>query len=199
MHRLRQQATLVVALMLIVTLGAVGVTGGGSAQAAESSASNVAIATSTTAGPTAADMAKWNAALRLNAERDYGRRIAALVEAIRQNNLRTLWIAITLQREWAGAAYAAAMQGANARPVQGSGRCGGDLPPCCVMMRESGGNIHAQNPSSSASGKWQFIDSTWAGYGGYAHAKDAPESVQDAKARELWAGGAGAGHWGGGC
>ncbi len=78
---------------------------------------------------------------------------------------------------------------------QGTGRCGGDLPPCYVMMRESGGNIRAQNPSSSASGKWQFISSTWAGYGGYAEAYLAPESVQDAKARELWAGGAGCGHW----
>ena len=36
------------------------------------------------------------------------------------------------------------------------------------MMRESGGDIRAQNPTSSASGKWQFIASTWAGYGGYA-------------------------------
>ncbi|MGN6693915.1 MAG: transglycosylase family protein [Aquihabitans sp.] len=78
---------------------------------------------------------------------------------------------------------------------QGTGRCGGDLPPCYVMMRESGGNIRARNPSSSASGKWQFIRSTWAGYGGYSDAYLAPESVQDAKARELWAGGAGCGHW----
>jgi Transglycosylase-like domain len=78
---------------------------------------------------------------------------------------------------------------------QGSGRCGGDLPPCSVMQRESGGNIRAENPSSSASGKWQFIDGTWNGYGGYSHAADAPEEVQDAKARALWAGGAGCGHW----
>lgn len=77
-----------------------------------------------------------------------------------------------------------------------TGRCGGDLPPCWVMMRESGGNIRAQNPSSSASGKWQFISSTWAGFGGYAEAYLAPESVQDAKARQLWANGAGCGHWG---
>lgn len=78
---------------------------------------------------------------------------------------------------------------------QGTGRCGGDLPPCYVMMRESGGNIRAQNPTSSASGKWQFIRSTWAGFGGYSEAYLAPESVQDAKARQLWAGGAGCGHW----
>lgn len=84
---------------------------------------------------------------------------------------------------------------APAQPVSGSGACGGDLPPCYVMMRESGGNITAQNPSSTASGKWQFLDSTWAGYGGYAKARYAPESVQDAKARELWAGGAGCSHW----
>lgn len=78
---------------------------------------------------------------------------------------------------------------------QGNGRCGGDLPPCWVMNRESGGNIRAQNPTSTASGKWQFLDSTWGGYGGYASAYLAPESVQDAKARALWAGGAGCSHW----
>ena len=88
---------------------------------------------------------------------------------------------------------------APAAASQGGGRCGGGLPPCCVMNRESGGNIQAQNPSSSASGKWQFLDSTWNGYGGYSSAAQAPESVQDAKARQLWAGGSGASHWGGGC
>lgn len=70
-------------------------------------------------------------------------------------------------------------------PEIGTGSCGGDLPPCWIMMRESGGNIRAKNPSSSASGKWQMLDSTWNGYGGYAHAADAPEWVQDAKARTM--------------
>lgn len=81
----------------------------------------------------------------------------------------------------------------------GNGRCGGNLPPCCVMERESGGSITAQNPTSSASGKWQFINSTWGNYMGYPTAASAPEWVQDQRAAELWAGGAGAGHWGGGC
>lgn len=79
--------------------------------------------------------------------------------------------------------------------VYGSGACGGDLPPCSVMRCESGGNIRAENPRSSASGKWQIVDGTWAGFGGYARASHAPEEVQDAKARLLWAGGRGAFHW----
>ena len=75
------------------------------------------------------------------------------------------------------------------------GACGGALPPCCVMMIESGGNPQAVNSSSGASGKWQFMDNTWQGYGGYASAAEAPEQVQDARAVEVWAGGAGAGRW----
>jgi hypothetical protein len=86
--------------------------------------------------------------------------------------------------------------------------CGGDLPPCYIMWRESKGNIYAVNPGhmgapygdpgnpwTHASGKWQFMPSTWNHYKGYPYAAAAPASVQNAKARELWAGGAGASHW----
>jgi hypothetical protein len=73
--------------------------------------------------------------------------------------------------------------------------CGGDLPPCWVLQRESGGSPTAQNPSSSASGLWQFLRGTWAGYGGYVEAWLAPPSVQNEKARLTWAGGSGCFHW----
>ncbi len=77
-----------------------------------------------------------------------------------------------------------------------SGQCGGDLPPCWVMRAESGGVIDVWNAQGSgASGKWQFMPGTWAGYGGYAHAAYAPESVQDERARQVWAGGRGCSHW----
>ena len=77
--------------------------------------------------------------------------------------------------------------------------CGGDLPPCWVKQRESGGNYSAVNWSGcggrSCGGAWQFDPRTWAGFGGYTYAQDAPPEVQDAKARLLWAGGAGCSHW----
>jgi hypothetical protein len=86
--------------------------------------------------------------------------------------------------------------GGNRRASEpGNGTCGGNLPPCYVMQRESGGDIRAENPVSTASGKWQFIDGTWGGYGGYSHASDAPEDVQDARAAEVWANGAGCSNW----
>lgn len=49
---------------------------------------------------------------------------------------------------------------------------------------ESGGDPTAQNPSSTASGAFQFLDSTWNGFGGYKRAKDAPYSVQLQKAQQ---------------
>lgn len=73
--------------------------------------------------------------------------------------------------------------------------CGGSLPPCRVLACESGGNPTAQNPTSSASGLWQVLVSTWGGFGGYPEAWLAPADVQNEHARILWAGGRGASHW----
>lgn len=89
-------------------------------------------------------------------------------------------------------AYAAAVAASRAYP---HGLCGGDLPPCYVMRRESRGIITARNPRSTASGKWQALDSTWRHFGGYRSAWLAPERVQDDFARRLWDHGRGCSHW----
>lgn len=58
-----------------------------------------------------------------------------------------------------------------------------------IKVCESGGDYTAQNPTSTASGAYQFLDSTWQSMdaaAGYSRAADAPESVQDAAAIELY-------------
>jgi hypothetical protein len=47
-----------------------------------------------------------------------------------------------------------------------------------VIACESGGNPAAQNRSSTASGLFQFLDSTWRGLGGKGRAKDASVAEQ---------------------
>lgn len=152
-----------------------------------------ATTTTTDPGPTEAEIDRLNRAILQN-------------ELDRQTWNTAVWVNTTNERLWIErqeqlaeterqAAREAEERIAPSVNTPSSGRCGGNLPPCCVMERESGGSLTAKNPTSSASGKWQFISSTWAGFGGYAEAYLAPESVQDAKARQLWAGGAGCGHW----
>lgn len=65
----------------------------------------------------------------------------------------------------------------------------------CIAKYESGGNPRAQNPHSSASGLFQFVDGTWNHFGGYARAMYAPVSVQLQKFYIVWNGGRGAGNW----
>lgn len=68
----------------------------------------------------------------------------------------------------------------------GAGAGGVDIDRILATIRqlESGGNYTARNPHSTASGAYQFINSTWGGYGGYSTAAAAPKHVQDAKARQ---------------
>lgn len=75
------------------------------------------------------------------------------------------------------------------------GPSGGWAIPEHIVMCESGGNYRAENPTSSASGAYQIIDSSWNNYGGYSHASDAPPSVQDERAAQIWAGGASRHNW----
>jgi hypothetical protein len=51
-----------------------------------------------------------------------------------------------------------------------------------IAQCESGGDYSAHNPSSTASGKYQFLDSTWDNYKGYASAAEAPPAIQDERA-----------------
>lgn len=54
-----------------------------------------------------------------------------------------------------------------------------------IMAQESGGQNVLTRLRGSASGFWQIIDSTWARFGGFARAMDAPFQVQLAKARAM--------------
>ncbi len=91
--------------------------------------------------------------------------------------------------------------GAGGVTVEGIVVCNGaDLPTCAIVRRESGFNPRARNPSSSAAGLYQFLDSTFRGVcpeaaSTYGSAANAPVSVQVACARILWDNGRGAGHW----
>lgn len=62
--------------------------------------------------------------------------------------------------------------------------------PVCTWMPESGGNYRARNPISTAGGKYQILDSTWAFFGGinYKGTHDgaqAPKLEQEIVARRV--------------
>lgn len=57
----------------------------------------------------------------------------------------------------------------------------------CIAWRESRNTPTAKNKTSTASGLYQFIDKTWNNYKGYAHAWQAPASIQTEKFYKSWA------------
>jgi hypothetical protein len=81
--------------------------------------------------------------------------------------------------------FPAVLTGGDSPPLA-CGIASGPIEPILATIRtlESGGNYQAKAARSSASGAYQFLDSTWNGYGGYTHAADAPPAIQDAKAAE---------------
>jgi murein DD-endopeptidase MepM/ murein hydrolase activator NlpD len=73
------------------------------------------------------------------------------------------------------------------QPIQAPAQIPAELGAILATIRamETGGNYTTQVTSSTASGAYGFLDSSWGGYGGYRRARDAPPEVQDAKAAEL--------------
>ena len=125
---------------------------------------------------------------------------------IRRQQLERAWWAEIVRRQLADAAYLRLLRYAAAVAasrecrgygcVQGIRVCGGDLPTCPIVWRESRFDPRAENPTSTASGLYQFIDGTFATCRtGYRHASSAPVSVQVGCARQIWNHGRGASHW----
>ncbi len=104
-------------------------------------------------------------------------------------NTRTIGLTAVL----IGALVALAVLPAFLAPATSStaGACGPliggpvDVIAATIRHLESGDDYTARAPGSTASGAYQFLDSSWAGYGGYPRAWLAPPQVQDAKAAEL--------------
>jgi peptidoglycan hydrolase CwlO-like protein len=95
----------------------------------------------------------------------------------------------------AAAAAAAAGSGATPTAVGPSYGSGGTWTiPSQVVQCESGGQNLTPN-GAGASGYYQFLPGTWNNYGGYGQAYQAPKSLQDQRAAQLWNGGSGASNW----
>ena len=76
------------------------------------------------------------------------------------------------------AAAATATLGVAAGVILASGNTAhADLDWAPIIACESGGNPTAQNPSSTASGLFQFLDTSWIAYGGGTYARRAKDAT----------------------
>jgi peptidoglycan hydrolase CwlO-like protein len=104
-----------------------------------------------------------------------------------------------LEAEQAKARAAAQASSGGSTPTGGNlspqGPGGPWAIPWAIVQCESGGQNLPPN-SATASGYYQFIDSTWEAMGGSTHsAYQASKAEQDRLAAKLWNGGAGASNW----
>jgi len=105
-----------------------------------------------------------------------------------------------IKAQQAGAQQAAAApssrsSNSGSSSVVSSGASGGWAIPDSIVQCESGGQNLPPN-SAGASGYYQIIPSTWKSFGGSGPAAYlAPKAEQDAVARRIWNGGAGASDW----
>ena len=125
----------------------------------------------------------------LSASRVRGAALAAEITRIEIAQAAAARAALARQ---AASAPAAAGTPTPVGPSPGPG--GSYTIPSSVVQCESGGQNLTPN-SAGASGFYQILPSTWAGYGGYGQAYQAPKSLQDQRAAQLWNGGSGASNW----
>jgi septal ring factor EnvC (AmiA/AmiB activator) len=128
----------------------------------------------------------------LAASRSRGARLQAEIGRIQAEQAAAERAALAQQQAAAGSSAGGSATSTPAGPSYGAG--GNWVIPNQVVQCESGGQDLTPN-SAGASGYYQILPSTWSGYGGYSQAYQAPKSLQDQRASQLWNGGSGASNW----
>jgi septal ring factor EnvC (AmiA/AmiB activator) len=133
----------------------------------------------------------------LAATQNRGAQLQAEIGRIEAEQAAAERAALAQQQAAAGGSGGAGGAGGSGAPTPNGptyGAGGGWTIPYSVVQCESGGQDLTPN-SAGASGYYQIIPGSWNGYGGYGQAYQAPKSLQDQRAAQLWNGGSGASNW----